>query len=566
MVMRLASIIPKEVSGHKYYYYVESKRINGKPKYFNQKYLGKAEDIRDKMCSYTTEALYSRLLQFADVLALHAVAKHIGLVDLINSVVKKRRQGTSPGEYVLVAALNRAIEPQAKTHIGTWFSETILSQITSISEESLSGQNYWNHMNINDADLQSIEEKMVKRIVETYHIDTSHLIYDATNFFTYIDTKQDSELAKLGHCKAKRNDLKIVGLSMMISPDCNIPLLYDTYPGNQSDSEQFSSMLERLKTRYETIVGTKTDVTMVFDRGNNSEDNIDLLESEDLSLHYVGGLKSNQCRELYKIPQTEFTELMGDFGGAKAYRCRGKYYNREMTVVVVYNQNLYDGQMQGIQGHIGKCTEELSKLQRRLCARAGGRIKGGKAPTEESVQKQAQEILKAEYMKEIFNIEVIPYTKAPILKFELNEGALHNIQNSILGKTVLFTNRHEWKNEEIVSAYRSAWHVEQAFHQLKDTKHIAVRPMYHWKDQMIKMHIFYCVVSYRLCCLLRKELQAEGIYESIGTILNSLHKVKKVITVLANKNMDIIRSLTVGNDLAEFIVKKYDFKEKYLKL
>jgi len=37
------TIVDKSVKGYKYYYYVESARVNGKPQYVNQVYLGTAE-------------------------------------------------------------------------------------------------------------------------------------------------------------------------------------------------------------------------------------------------------------------------------------------------------------------------------------------------------------------------------------------------------------------------------------------------------------------------------------------------------------------------------------------
>ena len=39
----MGSIIKKKVKSYTYYYYVESKRVNGKPKLVNQKYLGTAD-------------------------------------------------------------------------------------------------------------------------------------------------------------------------------------------------------------------------------------------------------------------------------------------------------------------------------------------------------------------------------------------------------------------------------------------------------------------------------------------------------------------------------------------
>jgi transposase len=63
----------------------------------------------------------------------------------------------------------------------------------------------------------------------------------ATNFFTYIDTDNTkASLAQRGHSKEKRTDLKIVGLSVMLSDEDEIPLFYNVYSGNKNDAEQFT--------------------------------------------------------------------------------------------------------------------------------------------------------------------------------------------------------------------------------------------------------------------------------------------------------------------------------------
>jgi len=105
------------------------------------------------------------------------------------------------------------------------------------------------------------------------------LIYDATNFFTYIDTESDSTLPQRVHSKEKRGDLKIVGLSMMVSPDFNVPLFHDLYAGNQPDAKQFLAVVERLQQRFEHISDQKMEATVVFDKGNNSAEHIQKLQS-----------------------------------------------------------------------------------------------------------------------------------------------------------------------------------------------------------------------------------------------------------------------------------------------
>ena len=62
----MATIIKKRVKGNIYYYYVESRRVNGKPRIVNQKYLGTAESILEKVSSRSKETLNSKKKVFDD--------------------------------------------------------------------------------------------------------------------------------------------------------------------------------------------------------------------------------------------------------------------------------------------------------------------------------------------------------------------------------------------------------------------------------------------------------------------------------------------------------------------
>jgi transposase len=43
---------------------------------------------------------------------------------------------------------------------------------------------------------------------------------------------------------------------------------------------------------------------------------------------------------------------------------------------------------------------------------------------------------------------------------------------------------HTEGRKHIANAYRSAWHIEQVFRQMKNPDHLSVRPMWHWTDSM----------------------------------------------------------------------------------
>lgn len=552
----MATLVKKKIKNKYYYYLVEVKRVNGKPKYTNQVYLGPAEKLADRLKAATEipEPLYSQVLDFGDVTALYDLSQRLGVSELLNECIPKRNQGISVGEYALVAAINRAVAPTSKIKICDWFSKTVLSKVLQIEPKLLTSQRFWDNMDLFDeAGMEAFEERLVKKIVNDYNLSTSCLIYDATNFFTYIDTKNDGELAKRGHSKEKRTDLKIIGLSMMVSPDHNIPLFYEVYPGNKPDAVQFKQIIQKLKKRYEQITGKQADVTLVFDRGNNSEDNVDLLYQGDVSFNFVGGLKLNQCKELLEISEDNYIKLEGsEFGKASVIRTKKMVFGKEMTVLMVYNPELYEGQMQGIEHNIQKCLEKLNALEVQLKNRADELVTKGKKPTVESVTKNIKTILSTEYMGDIFDIEIFETKGTPEISYKVNYIKLKHVQKTWLGKTVLFTDRHDWSNEKIVSSYRSAWHVEYAFRQMKNTDHLSVRPMWHWTDQKVKVHIFFCILAYRLCCLLNRELEAKGIFLSINEMLSKLSEIKQVINFydVQKGKEKMTYSLTKGDDVA----------------
>jgi len=405
----------------------------------------------------------------------------------------------------------------------------------------------------------------LRKVIDTYDIDTTNIIYDATNFFTYIDTKGDSELAKRGNCKHKRNDLRVVGLSLMVSPDYSIPLLHEAYPGNRNDTKEFSIMMERLKTRYESITGKESDVTVVFDRGNNSKDNIEILEDGDFNLNYVGGLKKNQAEDLFYISRDEYVPLDSPaLEGESAYRTERKVFDRDVIVIIVHNPELERGQMQGVLINKEKTNAKLLELQQRLIRRANGEITKGKKPSKESVATAVNKILSTEYMRDIFHCVILEQEGSIYLSFTPSDEQLEKIRNDYLGKTILFTNRRDFTNEQIVIAYRSAWHVEAAFKQMKNVDHLTVRPIFHWTDEKIRVHIFMCVLAYRLCSLLAKELNDIGISISINKLIDEMARITRVHTFFDDIDKPTkVESFTLGSELAQQVERIYNLKEKY---
>ena len=79
--------------------------------------------------------------------------------------------------------------------------------------------------------------------------------------------------------------------------------------------------------------------------------------------------------------------------------------------------------------------------------------------------------------------------------------------------------------------YRAQHHVEDAFRDMKDPHHIALRPQHHWTDQKVRVHVFTCVLALMLTSLLRRELSTKGVEMSASRILDLLGGIREMMMI-----------------------------------
>src|ERR1039458_9231617 len=100
---------------------------------------------------------------------------------------------------------------------------------------------------ITAAELIEIERRITEAMVDVFDLDVSGLALDMTNFATFIDSANDrAPIAQRGHAKQKRNDLRLVGLGLVVTTDGGIPLVSHAYAGNRNDVSQFGDVVDEL--------------------------------------------------------------------------------------------------------------------------------------------------------------------------------------------------------------------------------------------------------------------------------------------------------------------------------
>src|SRR3990172_4749115 len=534
----MASITKKMVRGHAYYYARECKRVGGKPKIVWQKYLGKLEDIVTALDERRAGRLIpqaeneSLVTEFGAVAALYDLSRRLDLGALIDRHVPKRGSGPSVGTYLLAATLNRCLAPRSKARVAEWFDQTVLRRLLDIESRQLTSQRFWDNMErVSEDAIAAIEAELARRVVEAFDVDLSRVLFDATNYFTFIDTfNERSTLAQRGHSKEGRASLRLVGLALLVSADGHVPLLHHTYPGNQSDAPTFASLTDALIARLKHLSEEVEHVTVVFDKGNNSEANLDAVDRAPF--HFVGSLVPTQHPDLLEIADDRFTSRAPDgLPAVRTYRTTKQVYGAERAVVVAYNENLFVAQSKTLLREIGKRQRGLAEIAGRLGRWRRGEVRGGRPPTYQGTLNAVNAILKGRHMKDLFEVEVRLRDDLPDLAYRFRHDAWEELQRTLLGKTLLFTDNDTWSDADIVRAYRAQYHIEDGFRAMKDPHYITLRPQFHWTDQKVRVHVFTCVLAFLLLSLLRRELARRSLALSIRRMLELLGGIREVITV-----------------------------------
>jgi transposase len=527
----------KKINGHSYYFYSKWGWVNGKCRRLWQKYLGKPADIAKAVIDGGPPPACAEVFQFGLPTALWLEAERQNVIDEINKLCPKRHQGLSIGDYLTVAAVNRAIAPVSKQSMWDWFVKTTLRRfLPDATKNALSSQRFWDHMDaVPEATAKVIWRNIISATLAREHIDLSHISYDGTNFYTFISTFNiRCQIARRGKNKQGRNNLRQVSYGLFCSRDGQVPLFYDVYEGNCNDAREFPLVIDRFHDFLKTLsvpgaVGSKPDVTIIFDKGNNSADNIALLDQ--YKLHFIGSVKLDEHKELASISNDDKRLVACRKPGLesiKAFSLKKTVYGRQRHLLVTFNQKLFDSQLLTVHHDIEKALKRLSELKQRLDDRANGVITRGRAPTENSVEKQCLDILKRPFLRTVVQTTIQP---GPLLDYRFDNEALKQISETYLGKKIIITTRESWDHEEIIDAYHSQYVIEHIFRSMKDRNTGSWWPLFHWTDQKIQIHGLYCTIAVLLRAVIHRRVRQADIQISTKRLLTELGDIREVVNI-----------------------------------
>ena len=540
----------------------QKKRVNGKSVRIWEVTLCRKDQIEDNL-NIIKRKLSRKLPEpeaysFGLVYALFSISKEINLIEIINNYTSKREQGFSVGEYITLLTINRAVVLNSKSGVKEWFEKTALSRYFPDISESLTTQNILNQMGyLNQKIIRNVEEKICKKLYSEFGVKSDCFLFDPTNFFTYIREYNKNTIAQRGHNKKKRTDLRQVSLSLLVTRDeCNVPLMHETYEGNIPDVSHFKQILSLIESRFKAIGLELPEITLVFDKGNNSEEAYKFLNSKQIN--FVSSIRPSMTvsKPILGEPLSKYEELWTKKNERKVYGYRTTttaYVGKENTLIATFDEDTFALQEHNLDESINKAIlklKEFSKIQLNSKPQ-------WKDPKEVAI-KIERDILKNKKLRTIITYSLEKISSELEITWKIDDAAREEYLKD-LGKSIIFSSRNEWSMLEIVKTYRAQIDVERQFKELNKRGKISVMPMYVWTDEMIRVHIFISVLALFLSNLLYRKIQLAGILDSKEICFKALEDMKEIRLYYEDKGSpDVL--LTRMSPLQRKLFKILDLK------
>jgi len=556
----------KKKKGRPYLYVREIARVGGKPKVVSQVYVGSPEKVAAMAKGELGEEVKLRVEEFGALFLANLMDRDIDLAAIVDSVIPRgdKEEGPTVGEYFLYAVLNRMVEAKSKRALPEWYARTAVQQIRPTDVSALSSQRYWEKWErVGEEELSEISRRFFQRIAEAEEPRADCLLFDTTNYYTYMSTRTPSELAKRGHNKEGKHHLRQVGLGLLVERAGGIPLWWCAYPGNLHDSRLFSSVISEFFSIVEGLAGTKERLTLVMDKGMNADGNYAVID-EHLRIHFVTTYSLFYAPDLASVPLSRYvpvgTEKNKRLAGEGreeesifAHRSSGVFWGKERAVVLTYNPRTARKQEYVFSEKLAQMREEL--LSMRALVREGAPHWRDAERVKERYARLCERLHIPTHLYEV-SLEKTPAGLR--MEFRKNQYATEKRQ-ALFGKNMIVSDNTDWTTEEIIQASLSRWEVEDAFRQSKDEDLVGVQPLRHFTDSKIRCHLFCCVAALTYLRRLEKRFAEAGVRRTARDVMTDMLHLHSVLSI-TDKGRKPVRRLEMPTKTQAEVLKALGYQ------
>jgi transposase len=405
-----------------------------------------------------------RSLPHGHVMAILETIKKLGLDKIISEKSSRIRN------LVVAMIVARIINPKSKLATARGFNSETGSQslgqlldLEKADEDELYNALDW---------LLEKQEKIEKHLA-LKHLESGTLVlYDVTS--TYLEGN-GCELGKYGYNRDKKKGKTQIVFGLLCSAK-GCPIAVEVFAGNTSDGATLSGQIEKVRKGW----GIE-NVVWVSDRGILTNSKIKELVKPIEGLDYITGLTKPQIRKLAEVEviqlglfdQVNLVEFESeDYPDERLIACRNPFIAQK-------NQLQREALLEAVEKELDLIVQATQREKRAL--------KG-----QDKIALRVGKILNQFKVNKYYNLEIT------------EEGFSYQRQRELIaqetaldGVYVLRTSLESTLMDAAttVKAYKSLSQVEEAFRCYKSID-LKVRPIYHYKGDRVKAHIFLCMLAY----------------------------------------------------------------------
>ena len=405
-----------------------------------------------------------RSLPHGHVAAVLGTLKKIGLEGVISS--KPCREA----ELVVAMVALRIISPGSK-----------LANLTSLQPETAK-HSLGTELQLDDVETAEMYEAMdwlLKRqtrienkLAKRHLADGMLVLYDVSSSYY---TGRQSELIKMGYSRdGKPGEPQIVYGLLCASNGC--PVAIEVFSGNTADPTTFTAQVSKIRKRF----GIQR-VVLVGDRGMITSKRIDEDLREADGLDWITALRNDSIKKLVDrqviqpslFDERDLAEVTSpDYPGERLVVCRNPLLAEERT-------RKRKELLAAAEKKLEAVAKAVSRKQRPLRGKEQIGLRIGRELKTTKMQKHFELI-----------IEDDSFVYRRLDKKIAEEAALDGlyvVRTSVPAEAL--------SAERTVASYKNLSQVEWAFRSMK-TVDLKVRPIYHWKSDRIRAHVFLCMLAY----------------------------------------------------------------------
>lgn len=459
--------------------------------------------------------------QYLDVAILNCHWEEWQLCEVFDS---SGRTSVGTLEIAKILTFNRCVDPGSKSYASRWVKRTALDHILKIDPQKVNDDKIYRELPKIESKKGHLEQHLFRRIQQSTPESLSIVFYDLS--ISYFEGT-NCPLARSGLTRDAGVKSQTIVLSLIIDQN-GLPFSWDILEGNTADVVTIEAKVRDCKKRF----GIER-VTLVFDRGMVSEENLALIEEG--GYHYISALDKDQIPsikglqlELFKgdHPDQIIKQLRG--AGFKEYDAELYYQeidDEARRYIVGFNPTLFVEERYLRQQRFDRLIQFVQQKNQTLC-------RAKKSVNEAAVRRSLDERLKG--LRKFFSFQVSPLVlKTPsgteVKSFQVVlEPKPENIGRAELldGVCAFITNHkdkeanlYKYPASRVIQSYRQKDKIEQFFRNIKSF--IQFNPVYVFKEEHVRAHYTICVLAYLMNISITNRIKAAGVVGDDNTALRS---------------------------------------------